>query len=260
RHRGCPRREGRGRARADHARAERGSSADGDPGVDRPRDRRDADRRDDLAGSRVDAGGRHAARRRRGDRGGDPVATALAGGGGGRGGAGGGGRGGGAGGGGGARRGRRRRGPLRRGVALLRRLFGRNGRGAVDWLIVGLGNPGREHANTRHNVGFMVAEALAERWRLGPARRRFAGLLLEGRVVTGGAEGRPRARRVALLRPQTYMNEAGRSVGPARGAFKLPPERVLVVHDEIDLPFGEVRARTGGGLAGHNGLRSVSRE
>jgi PTH1 family peptidyl-tRNA hydrolase len=125
---------------------------------------------------------------------------------------------------------------------------------------VGLGNPGREHANTRHNVGFMVAEALAQRWRLGPARKRFRGLLLDGRVLTDAAEGAPHATRVALLLPQTYMNEAGRSVGPARGAFKLPPERVLVVHDEIDLPFGEVRARTGGGLAGHNGLRSIRRE
>ncbi len=66
--------------------------------------------------------------------------------------------------------------------------------------------------------------------------------------------------RVAVLAPQTYMNDAGRSVGPARGAYKLTPERVLVVHDEIDLPFGEVRARTGGGLAGHNGLRSLKRE
>src|SRR5262249_40696826 len=234
----------RGGAREDRARAERGSSADGDPGVDGPGDRRDADRRDDLAGSRVDAGGRHAARRRRGDRGGDPVATALAGGGGGRGGDRARGRGRGAGRGGRARRGRRRRGPLRRGVALLRRLFGRNGRGAVDWLIVGLGNPGREHANTRHNVGFMVAEALAERWRLGPARRRFAGLLLEGRVVTGGAEGRPRATRGALLRPQTYMNEARRSGGPPPGAVKPPPPRVLGGPDQIAPPFGEGPART----------------
>jgi PTH1 family peptidyl-tRNA hydrolase len=125
---------------------------------------------------------------------------------------------------------------------------------------VGLGNPGREHANSRHNVGFMVADALAKRWRLGRARERFRGLLLEGRVDTGAGEAAPHATRVALLLPQTYMNEAGRSVGPARGAFKLPAERVLVVHDEIDLPFGEVRARTGGGLAGHNGLRSIRRE
>jgi PTH1 family peptidyl-tRNA hydrolase len=106
----------------------------------------------------------------------------------------------------------------------------------------------------------MVADSLAKRWRLGPGRQRFRGLLVEGRVLSGAAEDAPRATRVALLRPQTYMNEAGRSVGPARGAFKLPLERVLVVHDEIDLPFGEVRARTGGGLAGHNGLRSIRRE
>jgi PTH1 family peptidyl-tRNA hydrolase len=106
----------------------------------------------------------------------------------------------------------------------------------------------------------MVADSLAKRWRLGPAKQRFRGLLLQGRVLNGAAEGHPRATRVVLLRPQTYMNEAGRSVGPARGAFKLPLERVLVVHDEIDLPFGEVRARTGGGLAGHNGLRSIMRE
>ena len=75
-----------------------------------------------------------------------------------------------------------------------------------------------------------------------------------------GAGRRPRGPRVAVLWPQTYMNEAGRSVGPARGALKLPLERVLVVHDEIDLPFGEVRARLGGGLAGHNGLKSLKRE
>jgi len=106
----------------------------------------------------------------------------------------------------------------------------------------------------------MVAEALAQRWQLGAARKRFRGLLLEGRVPAGAAEGAPRTTRVAVLRPETYMNEAGRSVGPARGAFKLPAERVLVVHDEIDLPFGEVRSRTGGGLAGHNGLRSIRRE
>jgi PTH1 family peptidyl-tRNA hydrolase len=134
-------------------------------------------------------------------------------------------------------------------------------------LIVGLGNPGREHEGTRHNVGFMVAEALAERWELGRAKERFRGRIAEGRV--GGpamsgilvGSGRPAApRSVAVLCPQTYMNEAGRSVGPARGAFKLALERVLVVHDEIDLPFGEVRTRLGGGLAGHNGLKSIRRE
>jgi PTH1 family peptidyl-tRNA hydrolase len=151
-------------------------------------------------------------------------------------------------------------------------------------LIVGLGNPGREHADTRHNVGFMVADLLAERWGLPRGKERFRARLAEGRVrpsplgapggptgapggPTGvhggptGAAGAPAASpRVALLWPQTYMNDAGRSVGPARGSFKLPLERVLVVHDEIDLPFGDVRTRLGGGLAGHNGLKSIKRE
>jgi peptidyl-tRNA hydrolase, PTH1 family len=137
-------------------------------------------------------------------------------------------------------------------------------------LIVGLGNPGREHAGTRHNVGFMVAEALVERWQLGRAKDRFRGRIAEGRVGTPGvgasaaspSVGAPLAdrRSVAILCPQTYMNDAGRSVGPARGAYKLPLERVLVVHDEIDLPFGDVRTRLGGGLAGHNGLKSIKRE
>ncbi len=114
-----------------------------------------------------------------------------------------------------------------------------------------MGNPGREHSQTRHNVGFVVADRLAERWDFPRAKDRFRGRIAEGRI-----EGA----RVALLWPQTYMNETGRSVGPARGSFKLPLERVLVVHDEIDLPFGDVRTRLGGGLAGHNGLKSIKRE
>jgi PTH1 family peptidyl-tRNA hydrolase len=125
-------------------------------------------------------------------------------------------------------------------------------------LIVGLGNPGREHAATRHNVGFMVADELAERWQLGKPRERFRGRIAEGRASRPGLGAK--GPRVALLWPQTYMNDAGRSVGPARGSLKLPLERVLVVHDEIDLPFGEIRERTGGGLAGHNGLRSLRSE
>jgi peptidyl-tRNA hydrolase, PTH1 family len=127
-------------------------------------------------------------------------------------------------------------------------------------LIVGLGNPGREHADTRHNVGFMVAEALSRRWGLGRPKERFRGRIAEGRVGGPAVSEGARGPRVAVLCPQTYMNEAGRSAGPARGAFKLPLERVLVVHDEIDLPFGEVRAQRGGGLAGHNGLKSLKRE
>jgi PTH1 family peptidyl-tRNA hydrolase len=123
----------------------------------------------------------------------------------------------------------------------------------------------------------MVADALAERWGLSRPRERYRGRIAEGRVsgldIPGAhlapdgsstdpaAESAPAPRpRVAVLWPQTYMNEAGRSVGPARGELKLALERVLVVHDEIDIPFGDVRARLGGGLAGHNGLKSLKRE
>ncbi|HEV2775117.1 MAG TPA: aminoacyl-tRNA hydrolase [Solirubrobacteraceae bacterium] len=134
------------------------------------------------------------------------------------------------------------------------RLPGRGGSGApVDWLIVGLGNPGAKYAGSPHNIGFEVANVLAARWDLPRAKTKFAGLLTEGRTGPGGP-------RVAVLLPQTYMNEAGRSVSPARGSYKLALERVLVVHDEIDLPFGDVRARIGGGLAGHNGLKSLKAE
>lgn len=107
----------------------------------------------------------------------------------------------------------------------------------------------------------MVADALVRRWSLPGPKERFRGLLYEGRVgegLAGGDAARPP--RVAVLCPLTYMNDAGRSVGPARGALRLALERVLVVHDEIDLGFGEVRVRTGGGLAGHNGLKSLARE
>ena len=134
------------------------------------------------------------------------------------------------------------------------RLPGRGGASApVDWLVVGLGNPGAKYAGSPHNVGFEVANLLAQRWELPRAKTKYAGLLTEGRTGPGGP-------RVAILLPQTYMNDAGRSVGPARGAYRLPLERVLVVHDEIDLPFGDVRTRIGGGLAGHNGLKSLKAE
>jgi PTH1 family peptidyl-tRNA hydrolase len=124
------------------------------------------------------------------------------------------------------------------------------GEPAVDWLIVGLGNPGAEYDGTRHNIGFEVANLLASRWALPKPKTKYRGLLTEGRTGPGGP-------RVAILLPQTYMNEAGNSVSPARGAFKVDLDRVLVIHDEIDLPFGEIRVRTGGGLAGHNGLKSL---
>jgi PTH1 family peptidyl-tRNA hydrolase len=128
------------------------------------------------------------------------------------------------------------------------------GRGApVDWLIVGLGNPGAEYDRTRHNVGFEIAKLLSDRWELPKPKTKYLGLLTQGRAGVGEP-------RVAILQPQTYMNEAGRSVGPARGALRVPLERVLVLHDEIDLPFEEIRVRLGGGLAGHNGLKSIKQE
>jgi peptidyl-tRNA hydrolase, PTH1 family len=130
------------------------------------------------------------------------------------------------------------------------RLFG--GVTPADWLVVGLGNPGPRYEGTPHNVGFAVARALIERWGLGPPKKKFNGLLAEGRA---GADGV----RIAVLLPQTYMNEAGRSAGPARGATRVELDHVLVLHDEIDLPFGDVRTRVGGGLAGHNGLKSLRR-
>ncbi|HET8820740.1 MAG TPA: aminoacyl-tRNA hydrolase [Thermoleophilaceae bacterium] len=118
--------------------------------------------------------------------------------------------------------------------------------GKADWLVVGLGNPGDRYARTRHNVGFEVAKLVAERLGLPRFKKKYGGLYAEGRDV-------------AVLLPQTYMNESGTSVSPARGALGLDLDHVLVVHDEIDLPFGKVELRTGGGLAGHNGLKSVKR-
>jgi PTH1 family peptidyl-tRNA hydrolase len=119
---------------------------------------------------------------------------------------------------------------------------------SLDLLVAGLGNPGREYAGHRHNVGFMVADEVARH--LGASwRSKFSGRLAEGRVD---------GRRVALVKPETYMNESGRSVGAAARFFKVEPEQLLVVHDEVDLDLGRLQARLGGGLAGHNGLRSVA--
>ncbi len=132
----------------------------------------------------------------------------------------------------------------------MRRPF--SGSAPADWLIVGLGNPGAEYERTPHNVGFQVVAEIARRWELPKPRKTFGGLLSQGRTGPGGP-------RVALLQPLTYMNESGDCVGPARGALKVELERVLVVHDEIDLAFGDIRQRLGGGLAGHNGLKSLRR-
>ena len=119
---------------------------------------------------------------------------------------------------------------------------------SLDLLVAGLGNPGREHERDRHNVGFMVCDELARRHGAS-FRSKFSGELAEVRV--DGA-------RVALLKPLTYMNESGRSVGPAVRFFKVEPEGLLVVHDDVDLEPGRLQARLGGGLAGHNGLRSIA--
>ncbi|CAN5734932.1 aminoacyl-tRNA hydrolase [soil metagenome] len=129
------------------------------------------------------------------------------------------------------------------------RLF-RRGESAstLDLLIAGLGNPGREHAGDRHNVGWMVVEELARRHD-GSFRSKFSGRLAETRM--GDA-------RVALLEPETYMNDSGRSISAAARFFKVSPQDVLVVHDDVDLDVGRLQARAGGGLAGHNGLRSIA--
>ena len=119
----------------------------------------------------------------------------------------------------------------------------------LDLLVAGLGNPGREYASTRHNVGFMVCDELARRHGAS-FRTKFSGELAEHRL--DGA-------RLALLKPQTFMNESGRSVGPAARFFKTNPGALLVVHDEVDLEPGRLQARLGGGLAGHNGLRSIAK-
>jgi peptidyl-tRNA hydrolase, PTH1 family len=130
------------------------------------------------------------------------------------------------------------------------RLLRRRGEAAssLDLLVVGLGNPGREYARNRHNVGWMVVDELARR-HSGGWKGKFSGQLAEIRLD---------GHKVALLKPETYMNESGRSVAAAARFFKLDPDAILVVHDESDLEPGRLQARLGGGLAGHNGLRSIA--
>jgi len=116
-------------------------------------------------------------------------------------------------------------------------------------LFVGLGNPGAKHAANRHNIGFMAVEAIAKRHGFAPWRRRFQGVATEGTI------GREKA---LLLLPGTYMNESGRAVGEAMHFYKMPLSAIAVFHDEIELPPAKVRVKVGGGIAGHNGLRSIS--
>jgi peptidyl-tRNA hydrolase, PTH1 family len=129
------------------------------------------------------------------------------------------------------------------------RLFRRGEKAStLDLLVAGLGNPGRQYERTRHNLGWLVVDELARR-QGGSWRSKFSGMLSETRLQD---------LRLALLKPETYMNESGRSVTAAMRFFKVEPESLLVVHDDVDLEAGRLQARRGGGLAGHNGLRSLS--
>ncbi len=119
----------------------------------------------------------------------------------------------------------------------------------IPLLIAGLGNPGAEYARNRHNVGFMAADVIHERHKFGPWKSRFQGLVADGELA---------GRKTYLLKPMTYMNESGISVGALTRFFKLPIASVVVVHDELDLAAGKLKVKTGGGDAGHNGLRSIT--
>jgi peptidyl-tRNA hydrolase, PTH1 family len=128
------------------------------------------------------------------------------------------------------------------------RLFRRGDASSIDLLVVGLGNPGRQYEATRHNVGWMVVDELARRLD-GSWKSKFSGKLAEVRLDR---------HRLALLKPETFMNDSGRSVAAAARFFKVDPQSVLVAHDDVDLEPGRLQARAGGGLAGHNGLRSLA--
>ncbi|HVI12570.1 MAG TPA: aminoacyl-tRNA hydrolase [Pseudolabrys sp.] len=116
-------------------------------------------------------------------------------------------------------------------------------------LFVGLGNPGPKHVGNRHNIGFMAVQAIARRHELSPWRRRFQGVAVEGNIAK---------ERILLLLPGTYMNESGRAVGEAANFYKLDAGSIVVFHDEVDLSPAKVRVKVGGGVAGHNGLRSIT--
>lgn len=117
------------------------------------------------------------------------------------------------------------------------------------WLVVGLGNPGSRYAGTRHNVGFKVVDILASRWNAGALKEKFVGLYAKTSFAGDDA---------VLLQPQTYMNLSGECVQKAMAFFKVEPSKLVVIHDELDLPFGDVRVKIGGGSAGHNGLKSIT--
>ena len=133
-------------------------------------------------------------------------------------------------------------------------MTGSTGRTSDVWLVVGLGNPGPSYAGHRHNVGYLVADVLAERMGSGfRAHKSGRASVVEGRVAPPGVDGP----RVVLARPRSYMNETGGPIKQLAAFYKVPPERIVVVHDELDIPFDTMRVKLGGGDNGHNGLRSV---
>ncbi len=121
-------------------------------------------------------------------------------------------------------------------------------KGVIMFLIAGLGNPGAEYAETRHNVGFAAADALWKKYGFSPFRAKFDGLIAEGKID---------GEKVFLLKPQTYMNLSGNSVVKAANFYKILPQNIVVIHDDMDLPVGKLKVKTGGGAGGHNGLKSI---
>lgn len=116
------------------------------------------------------------------------------------------------------------------------------------FLVVGLGNPGSEYADTRHNVGFMAADEIHRRYNFSAFRAKFDGLIAEGQIS---------GEKIYLLKPQTYMNLSGNSVQKAASFYKIDPQHIIVIHDDMDLPIDKIKAKTGGGSGGHNGLKSI---
>ena len=135
-------------------------------------------------------------------------------------------------------------------MSFLKRFGGRNRQGPFtgSYLVVGLGNPVRKYAGNRHNIGFQCLDLLAEKHGIAVARKRFSALVGEGRIGTT---------RVILLKPQTFMNDSGRAVSPTSHWYKVPPDRIMVIYDDLDLPLGKLRIREGGSTGGHHGIHSI---